>query len=46
MQRPQKNQKLIKFEKLDKFDADSISIWFDKSTTMRKEIILSESTFN
>lgn len=41
-----RNQKLIRFEKIDKFDADSISIWFDKATTMRKEIILSESTFN
>ena len=39
-----RNQKLIKFDLKDIEDMETINIWFDKSTEMRKQILLEDST--
>lgn len=38
-----RNQKLIKFDLKDAEDMETINIWFDKSTEMRKQILLEDS---
>lgn len=38
-----RNQKLIKFSIQDITDIEAISVWFDKSTEMRKELILEDA---
>lgn len=38
-----RQQKLIKFSMKSLYDYETISIWFDKSTTQRKQILLEDS---
>lgn len=41
-----RNQKLIKFELKDIEDMEAIRVWFDKSTEMRKKILLEDANFD
>jgi hypothetical protein len=38
------NKKLLNFRLDDKTDTESLSVWFDKSTELRKEILIGENT--
>ena len=38
-----RQQKLIQFTMQDLDDLEAITVWFDKSTDMRKQLILSDN---